>query len=86
MESFEVSALIMAIRKNAGNPCEKCPTCGKNPNEPFRIVIGGKITQGCIDAAHDNNLISQEDISWHDRPEAKKQRERELFHLRSIGR
>lgn len=40
------------IRRNAGNPMKKCPVCGGGVWNAYRRIVGGKISEGCVDAFH----------------------------------
>lgn len=41
-----------------------CSTCGKDAQRPYRIIIEGKIVEGCIDKCHDEHLVKISN-SWH---------------------
>ena len=41
---------INAIRRAAGNPGLRCPTCGRSEHDPYRRVVGGKFVEGCVDS------------------------------------
>lgn len=53
---------------------EKCNTCARPVSSPFRRHDkAGKITEGCIDAAHSGHLYG-DSLRWHMRTIAKKMR------------
>lgn len=75
------SAKILSIRAKAGNENKVCPTCGKSPGSPYRRQDArGRITEGCIDAIHTDQLYG-ESARWHDKTEAKQIRRNELQSL-----
>ena len=75
---------ILAIRKSAGNDCATCPTCTRAASNPYRRVLGGgKVVEGCIDASHSPHLegiVSSSGV-WHFRAEAIGLRKAELSRL-----
>lgn len=44
-----------------------CPICGRPAGAPYRNLLGGRITEGCISAFHDG-AITGADLAWHNRP------------------
>ncbi len=69
------SAKINAIRKAAGNLMKSCPTCGKSELQPYRRIVAGKVTEGCVDAFHAVvGLYPSTSAEWHNRPYAVKLR------------
>lgn len=80
----DTSARILEIRAKAGNPNTTCPTCGHKPAAPYRQYDKwGKVTAGCIDAAHTGHLVTPSECQrWHNRPEAIKLRRAELTMLK----
>ncbi len=58
---------VSKIRSAAGNPGHVCPTCGKPAHAPYRRVLNGKISEGCVDPFHTGRL-SGADLAWHMRP------------------
>ena len=84
------SAKILTIRFKAGNTFEKCPTCNKSSDAPYReharpdgSVPGGRVVAGCIDPIHTGHLYD-ESLRWHERKEAKELRSKELKHLTGL--
>lgn len=62
---------------------ERCNTCTRPVNSPFRRYDKGKVTEGCIDAAHTGHLYG-ESLRWHMRPIAKKMRSDAAKRLREL--
>lgn len=64
-----------------------CNLCGRPVAAPFRVYDErGKVTHGCIDAAHNGQLVTgTESARWHARPVAKQMRAKTAAHLRTIG-
>ncbi len=63
-----VSAKILSIRTNAGNPGVSCPTCGRNASGPYRRwdQATGRVVEGCVDAFHTGKLYGESE-AWHSR-------------------
>jgi hypothetical protein len=80
-----VSATINAIRRDAGNPMEECPSCCRAATAPYRRIVRGKIVEGCIDAFHHGHLpATTNTAAWHNRQIARKLRAETLATLRAI--
>lgn len=63
---------------------DRCNTCGRPSSAPFRrFDKSGKLTEGCIDAAHTGHVYG-ESLRWHNRPEAKKMRKDAVERLRGL--
>jgi hypothetical protein len=78
-QDSKTSARIVAIRDSAGNPGTHCPCCTQPVAAPYRRVLEGRVAEGCVDAAH-----AEYADAWHDRPQARDIRARELAHLVSL--
>lgn len=47
----------------------RCPDCCSTPAAPYRRTVDGKITEGCINAAHSEHFTGlSESWAWHMRP------------------
>ena len=76
-----ISRKALQIRARAGNPCTTCPTCGREPNNPYRRINAGVITEGCVDATHTYAMecsATSNTRSWHFRKVAKEIRKMDL--------
>ena len=61
-----------------------CNTCGRPKASPFRRYDKhGKVVEGCINAAHNDQLYG-ESLRWHMRPEAKKFRASMVARLKAM--
>lgn len=70
---------INQIRRDAGNPMEKCPICGHGVWDVYRRVVGGKIVEGCVDAFHLPAAQTPSNYtSWFNRKCAQQLRRNEL--------
>lgn len=86
------AAKINAIRANArGITVEAlralpCPTCCRPAAMPYRRIVDGKITEGCVDAHHhvSETVYSCGSSEWHTRPAAAELRRAELKHLEAL--
>lgn len=80
----KTSKLIMTIREAAGGGGPFCPLCRGARHLPHRRKNdSGYIVEGCVDASHSGH-VHGEDLRWHNRPEAKAIRKRELDRFRSL--
>ena len=76
------SARINAIRAAAGNPMTRCPTCARPAHDPYRRIVDGQISEGCIDAFHHGRTCAGASTEWHMRPSAAQHRRTELASLK----
>jgi hypothetical protein len=88
-----IARKIVAIREKARAAlgmlaCSMtCPTCGRHVGAPYRRVEGilgqgGRIIEGCVDAAHSGALVpGGYNAQWHDREGARQIRRAELERL-----
>ena len=85
--SEKVSAEINAVRLANGWDGKICTTCCRPVYSPYRAHdASGKVVQGCVDAAHEGQLVQiSESNRWHHRPEALAIRRADRDHLRSLG-
>ncbi len=79
-----VSAKINAIRLAAGNPGTHCPTCARTQHNPYRRIVGGKITEGCVDAFHHGFTCAGGSTHHHMSPGAHTIRRAELAWLEAL--
>lgn len=87
VHDHNVSAKLEKLRLSHGGDPDRCPTCGKNPATPYRRIVGGKITEGCIDASHTGRLPpTSSTATWHDRPVAARFRKTALQRLLDLGK
>ena len=64
----------------------RCNTCMRPLAAPFRRSdASGKITEGCVDAAHTGHLYGAS-LTWHNRPAARALRKAAVDRLRELGR
>jgi hypothetical protein len=66
--SKKVVAFGVKARKSLGMPADltTCPTCGRALNDPYRRIIDGKYSEGCVDAHHTGHLPEASNTySWH---------------------
>jgi hypothetical protein len=81
-----ISQVILQIRSAAGNPNKVCPTCGRSPETPYRVLDqDGSVIHGCVDAIHTAHVDRYTVTGyWHFRKEAIQLRQQEMVRLRSI--
>lgn len=80
----DTSEQINAIRRQNGNTLERCPTCCRAPESPFRVFSGSKVVNGCIDPIHTGRLPEiSESNRWHLSAFAKRWRSQMLISLKS---
>lgn len=48
-----------------------CVICGCEPQRPYRRIVGGRITEGCVGEAHSGVTLGPTDSVWHNRPHAR---------------
>lgn len=67
-------AVAEAIASQVEMKLARCLTCGKPVSNPYRVFDErGKVLAGCVDSAHDGQLVvPSESASWHNRTEAKR--------------
>lgn len=71
---------IQEIREINGAPHDRCTTCCKAPNSPYRRTdIYGVMIEGCIDAIHGPHADA-----WHNRESAVQIREKILKNLKRM--
>jgi hypothetical protein len=76
------SRKIQAIRLAAGNPGTHCPCCTRPVADPYRRIVDGRCTEGCVDASHAGHFgYSSTSSQWHNRPAAREIRKAELARL-----
>ena len=66
--SKKIVALGVKARKSLGMPADRttCPTCMRALNDPYRRVVDGKYSEGCVDAHHTGHLPEASNTyNWH---------------------
>jgi len=81
----QVSAKIVAIRVKAGGSAERCTTCCRPADAPYRRWQDDRIVEGCVDAVHTAHMFGiSSSGSWHRRPVAQEMRRVELARLQAL--
>lgn len=79
---MSVSERIVKSRVAAGGDADRCPTCCRAADAPFRRMSpAGDVVHGCIDAVHERHMAPAKHAAtgaWHFRPEAVEMRRQEL--------
>jgi hypothetical protein len=77
------SRKIEDTRRAAGGEMDRCPTCTRTPDAPFRrIDPSGAVVHGCINACHTGRLSPTTNSGvWHSRQAARVLRKETRLHL-----
>lgn len=86
-KAMSVSEQITKIRVSNGGSADRCGTCCRPADAPYRRFSAstGEVTEGCVDAVHEPHmalLSSAATGAWHFRTGAVKLRAEELAALR----
>jgi hypothetical protein len=73
--------------RNTDTAADRCPTCLRPVNNPYRRIVDGRIVEGCIDDTHTGRIPAASNTgAWHNRPVAKAHRRAVKVRRREILR